>query len=150
MIALLPLNKRGDLGACLFKRSAVDQLTEYPEVPASPLIPFFGGVGEWRPDLRAVRNREPRRRDADHDIRFTIDADGLSDHVWICSKLPLPELMAQNCAAMLAGCLFVPNEVASERQWHAERVKEVSRDAISGNLLRRVDARQVGIPPPGS
>ena len=149
ILALLTLDDRGHLGTRLLQRDALRQLAEDPEKSAPALVPLVGGVRQRRPDFRAFGNREARRGNADHFMGLAVQSDGLAHDAGVTRELPLPETMAEDGTPMLAGGFLFRQETATERRALAKGCEEIRRDVITRDLLRRLDPRQVGVPPFG-
>src|SRR5260221_14782351 len=73
-----------------------------------------------RPERRAIREIEPRRRDADDLEQLPVDGDAASDERRIAVEAPLPQRVAQHDDVMAAEGLVVVHEAAAERGTDAE------------------------------
>ena len=91
--------------------------------------------GERRPDFGAHRKVESDGRDPDDFVLLAVEQDRSTEDVRIASESTLPEALAHDDTAMLARPLLVRPESAPERRLHAERSKEVGRDAEALNAL---------------
>jgi hypothetical protein len=120
---------------------------DHREIPVGPLPCRIRVERERRPHLRAHREVESLRRDADDFVGLGVERDRPSDDGGIAAEAPVPEPMADDGAAMAAGGFLVCQEPAAERRLHAERREEIRGHAEALHPLRLVPANQVHVPP---
>src|SRR5258708_27002541 len=121
------VGEHGHLRLWVFERSAVLQASDEGERPAVAAGRLFRVERDRRPDLRAVREAEARRRHADDLVRLAVDDDGASDDRRVTVEAALPEAIADDDDMMTAERLVLAQEAAAQPGADAERVEEIGR-----------------------
>ena len=108
---------------------------------------FF--VPHWRPQLHhGIWIREPRRKNANHRIWFTVEQDRPANHVRIGAVTPLPQSPCDYGGCTGACAVVGRRKHAPQRRIHTEHRKQaptrLPRDHLFGKLPRR--SRQVVSP----
>src|ERR1041385_6169450 len=98
---------------------------------------------ERGPDLRALREVEARRHDADDFITPAAHLDAPAHDGRVCSEASHPEAVADNYDRVAPGLRVVREQRTPARCADADDAEEVGRDARGGDALR------LRAPPPG-
>jgi hypothetical protein len=83
----------------------------------------------------AERRRQPRRHDAGHLPRLTVECDGLAHERRAAAEARLPQLVADDADRGTVGQILVRGEIAADRRQDTERRKERAADAQAVQLL---------------
>jgi hypothetical protein len=97
------------------------------------------------PELRVVREAEPRRRHADHGIGLVVEQQRAPDHVGPRAEPRAPQRVADDHDVVAARSLLVRAEAAAEPRPDAHHLEEVGRDDHALAPLRLLALPQVEV-----
>src|ERR1700722_5209200 len=128
------------LGARLRRGHSILEASKGTQIKRSPGIDRISAFECHRNDKLSVGVGEADTggHDTDNAPRYTIDADGLPDHIRILSKPLLPVAEAEDNDKVLAGLFFVPSEEATQERMNPQGVKNVGHGSGAKHPVRGV------------
>src|SRR5439155_6983718 len=94
--------------------------------------------------LKYSRNRKGKVgwKDADHEMRLLVQNNRLSDYLWVCTEVALPEAMAQHHDVVLSLLIFSGRERPPQDRPDPQHLEKVSCNEASPDSFRFGDFGQ--------